>query len=141
MTDERRLVDALTDDVMELGCLHAVDRREDDPCLVEVDLVIEAIAKRLAALPQPATEPALDGHEDDGEGGCVVCRVWERGSEDVYFRIPFPCPTARLAAQPSAEVERLRAALLHATMRRHDFSAGCDGCLNVQRETRAALDR
>lgn len=35
-------------------------------------------------------------HEDDG--GCVVCREWVPGTDDVYVRIPFPCPTARLAA-------------------------------------------
>jgi len=46
---------------------------------------------------------------------------------------------AEARAESSAEMERLRAALLHLAMRRHDHSDGCDGCLGVQRETRAAL--
>jgi excisionase family DNA binding protein len=35
-------------------------------------------------------------HEDDGEGGCSICRYFVPNTDGVYSRIPFPCPTVRL---------------------------------------------
>ena len=46
---------------------------------------------------------------------------------------------ATLAAVPPPAAPGLREALLHLAQRRHDHSDGCDGCLNVQRQVRAAL--
>jgi len=46
---------------------------------------------------------------------------------------------AALIVEAVNNYDELRAALLHVTMRRHEHSDGCDGCLTVQRMVRAAL--
>ena len=104
MTDERRLVSlrqkVMALPTMEVGGATVVARTQVFTAINEVEL---------AALPQPATEPALDV---DALIRAMYARLpytnWTLDAEGNARAVA--AEYARLAAQPSAEVERLRAA-------------------------------
>ena len=59
----------------------------------------------------------LAEHRDDGNGGCLVCRIWKPGEYDddgeseLLSMMSWPCPTVRLARaqeRPLIDVERFR---------------------------------
>ena len=38
-----------------------------------------------------------EGHEPDGNGGCIRCRFWVVGTDDEHTILPYPCPWALAA--------------------------------------------
>lgn len=89
-----------------------------------------------AGQPCPICGPEGHGqHEDDSYGACVLCREYVPHTDDETVLVNWPCPSERLRVNHA----ELQTALLHLALRRHEFSAGCDGCLNVRAQVTAAM--
>lgn len=68
----------------------------------------------------PYEARTLDQHKEDGNGGCILCRVWDGhtfdddGESELTSIVAWPCPLLRLAAaraEGRQEAVRLREAL------------------------------
>jgi hypothetical protein len=115
-------------------------RWADEPSRTECEDAADAILAALPPTPEPAASPPFVVRQFEGKPWVPLheaARLHDAHQEAVLTIAGLRNALAiRATPEPVAP---LREALLHLAQRRHDHSNGCDGCLNVQKQVRAAL--